>query len=73
MILGGVKDDQMACRSNINTLNTKVEKLENSIDGKIQEAIEEYRDRESRKCNIIIHQVPESAHTNPEERNTETP
>ena len=52
-VLSGVKDEQTSCRSDINILNTKVVKLESSIDYKVQQAVEEYRDRENRKYNII--------------------
>ena len=70
-VLGGVKDEQLQCRSDINTLNTKVDKLENSIEDKVQQAVEEYRDRENRKCNIIVHQVPESSFQEAKDRNAE--
>lgn len=58
--LQGVKDEQVNCKTEIGRLNTKVEKLESSIDSKVQEAIEEYREREARKSNIIVHNIPES-------------
>ena len=70
-VLGGVKDEQLQCRSDINTLNTKVDKLENSIEDKVQQAVEEYRDRENRKFNIIVHQVPESSLQEAKDRNAE--
>ena len=69
--MGGVKDEQLQCRSDINTLNIKVDKLENSIDDRVQQAVEEYRDRENRKCNIIVHQVPESSCKEAKDRNAE--
>ena len=44
--------------------NQKINNLEESIDEKIEKkvekAIESFRDREERKCNVILHNVPES-------------
>ena len=44
--------------------NQKIKDLEGSIDEKIEKqvekAIELYRDREDRKCNVIFHNIPES-------------
>ena len=37
----------------------------------ITEKIEEYRDRELRKCNLILHNNPESAKDSTEERSLE--
>lgn len=59
-VMNGVKDEQVTCRADIDKLNVKVEKLEDSIEDKVYEAVEEYRNRESRKCNIILHQIAES-------------
>jgi len=70
-VLIGVKDEQSSCRSDIKTLKDKMDTLENSIDGKVQSAVEEYRDREARKCNLIVHQVPESSLPDAKERNAE--
>ena len=44
--------------------NQKIKDLEGSIDEKIEKqvdkAIESYRNREDRKCNVIFHNIPES-------------
>ena len=69
--LQGVRDEQDSCKSEIGKLNTKVEKLENSIDTKVQEAIEEYREREARKYNVIIHNIPESKKEDSKDRISE--
>ncbi len=66
--LQGVKDEQISCKKDISKLNEKVDKLESSIDVKVQDAINDYRNREARKCNIIIHNVPESNKENPKDR-----
>ena len=58
--LQGVRDDQSETKAESGKLNAKVDKLESSIDVKVQEAIEEYRERENRKCNLILHNIPES-------------
>ena len=51
--------------------NVKIKELEESIDEKIkkkvEEAIESYREREERKCNVIFHNVPESSALNKKE------
>lgn len=63
-----VKDDQDVCKSEISRIDSKVDRLEDSIDSKIHEAIEDYRERESRKCNVIVHNVPESSKQDGKER-----
>ena len=54
--------------------NQKIKDLEESIDDKIEKqvekAIEAFRDREERKCNVIIHNVPESATENRKEEDS---
>ena len=45
--------------------------LENSIESKVQEAIEDYRERKARKCNVIIHIIPESNKDDSNERKIE--
>ena len=63
--LQGVRDEQDSCKSEIGKLNT------NSIDTKVQEAIEEYREREARKYNVIIHNIPESKKEDSKDRISE--
>ena len=58
--LRGVREDQVETKAEVTKLNIKVDKLEASIDTKVQDAIEAYRERENRKCNVIIHNIPES-------------
>ena len=67
----GIRDEQSQTKDEINKLNSKVDSLESSIEGKVQEAIEAYRDRESRKCNIIVHNIPESKKPEVKERREE--
>lgn len=47
----------------IKECETKIKEVEESMDNKIEKqvekAIESFRDREERKCNVIIHNVPE--------------
>ena len=38
-VFGVVKDEQIQCRSGINTLNTKVDKLENSIEDRVNKQL----------------------------------
>ena len=53
----------------------KIKNLEESIDEKIskqvEKAIESFRDREDRKCNVIMHNVPESTSENKKEEDGE--
>ena len=70
-MLKDIKDEQTDSRQEMKKLHSRVEKIESTIDDKIQDAIEEYRERESRKCNIIIHNIPESDREQPEERRQE--
>ena len=58
-MLQGVKEEQIDSREQMKKLNTRVERLEESIDDKVQSAVDEYRARETRKTNVIIH-IPES-------------
>ena len=69
--LQGVLDEQDSCKQEINKLSTKVDRLESSIESKVQEAIEDYREREARKCNVIIHNIPESNKNDSKERRHE--
>ena len=59
-MLQGVKEEQLDSREQMEKLNTRVERLEESIDDKVQSAVDEYRAREARKTNVIIHNIPES-------------
>ena len=45
--------------------------LQENMAAKITEEIEEYREREMRKCNLILHNIPESAKDSAEERRQE--
>ena len=67
-VLHEVRTEQKVCKEDITQLNTKVDKIENSIDDKIREAIDDYQDRENRKCNVIMHNVRESKKEEPKER-----
>ena len=67
----GIRDEQSQTKVELNRLNSKVDNLESSIEEKVQEAIEAYRDRESRKCNIIVHNIPESNKSEAKERREE--
>ena len=58
-MLQGVKQEQEESRVQMNQLNTRVERLEESIDDKVQKAIDNYREREARKFNVIIHNICE--------------
>lgn len=59
-MLQSVKEEQHVSREQVEKLNIRVERLEESIDDKVQSAIDEYRAREARKTNVIIHNIPES-------------
>ncbi len=67
-MLKGVQDEQKDCRVEIDKLSTKFDALESSVDDKIKTAIDDYRDREARKCNIILHNIPESCKETAKER-----
>ena len=67
----GIRDEQSETKVELGKLNLKVDNLESSIEVKVQEAIEAYRDRESRKCNVIIHNIPESKKLEAKERREE--
>ncbi|MEW8548734.1 MAG: hypothetical protein AB2693_34970 [Candidatus Thiodiazotropha sp.] len=58
--LGSIINEQ---RQQISEYEDKIKSLEASMDSKIEnrveKAIDMYREREERKCNIIIHNVPE--------------
>ena len=58
-MLQGVKNEQEGSRKQMNELNQRVERLEESIDAKVHAAIDDYREREARKCNVILHNIPE--------------
>ena len=58
-MLQGVKQEQEDSRSQMKEFHTRVEKVEESIDVKLQSAIDDYRNRESRKLNVILHNIPE--------------
>ena len=45
--------------------------MDEKITSKVEEEIEEYRERELRKCNLILHNVPESKKESTEERKVE--
>jgi hypothetical protein len=47
------------------------EEVNKLIDEKVGDAISEYREREARKCNIIVHNLPESQKQTPEDRKQE--
>lgn len=70
-MLQDVKSEQGESRKQMNELHTRVDSIEKSLDDKIQTAIDDYRDRETRKCNIILHNVPESDCEQPKERKEE--
>ena len=67
----GIRDEQSETKVELGKLKLKVDNLESSIEVKVQEAIEAYRDRESRKCNVIIHNIPESKKLEAKERREE--
>ena len=56
--LQSVRDDQTQCKEDIIKLTEKVDDLEVTIDDKVQDALDNYKDHEARKCNIIIHNLP---------------
>lgn len=45
------------CEKKVNALKEDIEKI---VELKVENAIVEFREREQRKCNIIVHNVPES-------------
>lgn len=44
--------------------------IEEAIEAKVTACIDEYREREARKLNLIVHNLPEPEQDTPEERNT---
>ena len=44
------------------------DELKDLIDARVEEGINEYRERETRKTNVIMHNIPESNLETPEER-----
>lgn len=58
--MGSIINEQ---KKQFSVYEEKIKSLENSMDSKIEaqvdKAIDRYREREERKCNIILHNVPE--------------
>ena len=67
-IINEQKQQLESYKAKINELETK---MEEKIEKQVEKAIEMYREREERKCNVIIHNVPEPTTEHKKEEDNE--